>query len=161
MYGIGLAGGPGKPFSAFLERASVQYGWPVLAQNKASALVRTETASLPGLARVVSAASSAGTLSIRLAVERSGPHVLVLGGRRLADRAPVISLDGRTLDGCRRRANWAVCTSEIGAGEHRLELPSHESGSDPEADYLYFVALVHRDQAAAYLSLPRPPADQK
>ena len=35
-----------------------------------------------------------------------------------------------------------------------LELPSHEDGPDPEADYLYFAAVVRRDVAERYLVLP-------
>jgi len=154
VYSISFAGAPGKPFAVAVKDASARYGWPLLAQTTNSALARTEVARLPGVARVVSAASSAGTLTIRLAAERPGLHVLVLGGRRLAVRAPVVRVDGRTLDDCQRSGNWAVCSPEIAAGEHSLELPSHESGPDPEADYLYFVALVHRDESGRYLSLP-------
>ena len=71
----------------------------------------------------------------------------------LTARAPRIALDGRTLENGRRSANWAVFAAELAAGSHVLELPSHEDGADPEADYLYFTAIVHRDQAGRYLSL--------
>jgi hypothetical protein len=157
LYSISFAGAPGKPFAVSLKDASARYGWPLLAQTANSALALTEVARLPGVARVASASSRAGTLTIRLEVERPGPQLLVLGGRRLAERAPVIGFGGRALDRCRRRANWAVCAVDVAAGEHSLELPSHESGPDPEADYLYFIALVHRDESDRYLALPPGP----
>ena len=70
----------------------------------------------------------------------------------LTARAPRVTLDGRALENGRRSANWAVFAAELAAGSHVLELPSHADGADPEADYLYFAAIVHRDQASRYLS---------
>ena len=49
--------------------------------------------------------------------------------------------------------NWAVFEAVLTAGPHRLELPSLETPADPEADYLYFAAVVSREAAATYLSL--------
>ena len=83
-----------------------------------------------------------------------GPHLVVLGGRRLATRAPRVLLDGRPLENGRRSPNWAVFEADLSAGAHVLELPSHEDGPDPEADYLYFAAVVRRDVAERYLVLP-------
>ena len=81
----------------------------------------------------------------------AGPHLVILGGRRLATRAPRVDLDGRPLENGRRSTNWAVFEAELSAGAHVLELPSHEGGPDPEADYLYFAAVVRRDVAERYL----------
>jgi hypothetical protein len=37
-----------------------------------------------------------------------------------------------------------------------LQLPRLELGPDPEADYLYFAAVLHRDVASRYLALAAP-----
>ena len=84
-----------------------------------------------------------------------GPHLVVLGGRQLATRAPRVLLDGRPLENGRRSPNWAVFEADLSAGAHVLELPSHEGGPDPEADYLYFAAVVRRDVAERYLETPQ------
>ena len=164
VYGIAFAGAPAKPFATAVKDASARYGWLLVAQADNAALARADVARLPGVARIVAAASRDGTLSIRLGVEQAGPQLLVLGGRRLAERAPAPSLDGRTLDGCRRSANWAACPVEVAAGAHTLELPSLESGADPQADYLYFLALLERRLAGRYVRgpwlEPVPPAER-
>jgi hypothetical protein len=154
VYAITLAGAPAKPFSNAVKAASLRYGWPVLAQTDNAALARTLAAELPGVAGVAGASSRAGTLTIHMRVTEAGPQVLLLAGRRLTERAPSIVLDGRILDGCRRDANWAVCTTEAPAGAAVIELPSLRSGSNPEADYLYFLALVHREKLGRYVRLP-------
>jgi hypothetical protein len=153
VYSIGFAGAPGKPFSAQLKQASARYGWPMLLQTDNSAFVRTDATPLPGVARLGRAASREGRLAIPVEPDRPGPHLVVLGGRQLEARAPQIGLDGRVLGGCRRAGNWAVCEADLSAGEHRLELPALDSGPEPEADYLYFAAIVHRDESGRYLSL--------
>jgi hypothetical protein len=158
VYSIGLAGAPGKPFSIHVKQASARYGWPVLVQAENSVLVRTDAATLPGVARLGRAVSAGGRLAIPVTPDRPGPHLVVLGGRRLESRAPAIALNGHALSGCRHAGNWAVCEADLSAGEHRLELPALDSGPEPEADYLYFAAVVHRDEAARYLTLDgRPP----
>jgi hypothetical protein len=154
VYGITLAGAPAKPFASAVKDASARYGWPLLAQADNAALARTVVARLPGVARVATVVSRGGTLTIRLEVEQAGPHLLVLGGRRLAERAPSPVFDGRVIGDCRRKANWAACTVEAAARTHELDLPSCEAGADPEADYLYFIALVHREQVDLYVRLP-------
>jgi hypothetical protein len=154
VYGITLAGAPAKPFANAVKDASARYGWPVLAQASNAALARTVVARLPGVAQVTEVASRGATLTIRLGVEQGGSQLLILGGRRLSDRAPEIVLGGRAIGGCRRADNWAVCTTDAPSGAVALELPSHESGADPEADYLYFLALLHRDEAGRYVRLP-------
>ena len=67
----------------------------------------------------------------------------------------MVRIDGRPLDNTRRVGNWAVCNTELGAGTHILELPSLERSVDPEADYLYFVAVASRDHAASYFAMPQ------
>jgi hypothetical protein len=69
-------------------------------------------------------------------------------------------LDGRELGDGRRSANWAVFFSDLGPGKHRLELPSHDSGPDPESDYLYFANLIHQDWASRYVVFPHPQRGQ-
>jgi len=153
VYSIGLAGAPGKPFSEHLTQASARYGWPMLVQAANNALVRTDVPTLPGVARLGRAESRDGRLTIPVAPDRPGAHLVVLGGRRLEARAPRISLDGRELV-CRRARNWAVCEADLSPGQHRLDLPALDAGPDPQADYLYFATAVSRDAADRYLGLP-------
>jgi hypothetical protein len=154
VYSIGLAGAPAKPFATFLKEASARYGWPVVAETDSSELLRTVSPPLPGVARLLGNDSTAGTFSILLEVDIPGPHVAVLGGRRLAERAPRVAVDGHGLANGRRSANWAVFFLSLGPGQHHLELPAHDFGPDPEADYLYFVSVIHQDWAPQYLALP-------
>ncbi len=153
LYSIELAAAPGKPFSRFLEEAGPRYGWPTVVDTDRATLLRTTVAALPGVARLVGGHSTAGTLAIRFEVADAGPHILILGGRKLTERAPRITLDGRELPGGRRSPNWAVFTRDLAAGAHRLELPSHDAGADPESDYLYFVSLIHEDRLPDYVLL--------
>jgi hypothetical protein len=115
--------------------------------------VRTETATLPGVARLTPGGSSDGMLRIRFEVEHAGAQVVILGGRRLDRRATQVLLDGRPLEHDLGRGNWAVNAVDLSAGPHLLELPSLEAGPDPEADYIYFAAVVSRDLAAQYVAL--------
>jgi hypothetical protein len=151
VYGIAFAGGPGKPFSALLKEASPRYDWPILASNDSAALVRTDAARLPGVARLGFARAQSGHFGIRVETDAPGPQLILLGGRRLGERAPSITLDGRALDGGRRSPNWAALEAEVGPGPHLLELPSLDTGAEPEADYLYFAAVVSRERAGDYL----------
>jgi hypothetical protein len=154
VYRIGFAAGPGKPFSNLLKDASPRYGWPMVAQTDNAAFVRTDVPRLPGVARLSPGTASPSSFAIRIEPDRPGPHVIVIGGRRLSERAPHMQLDRRPLTGGQRTANWAVFEVELGVGTHLLELPSHAEGHDPAADYVYFAAVVHGDQSAAYLAAP-------
>lgn len=153
LYHIGFAAAPAKPFSNHLKDASPRYGWPFVAQTDNAAFVRTDVAALPGVVRLVPGESTDEMLAIRVEPEHAGAHVVILGGRRLEQRAPRVLLDGRPLEHGRRRGNWAVYDTELAASAHRLELPSLEKGADPEADYLYFAAVVSRDVARQYVAL--------
>jgi hypothetical protein len=156
LYSIGFAGAPAKPFSNFLKDASRRYEWPTIVETDRASLLRTTVAALPGVARLIDSTSTPETLSIRFAVETAGRQVLILGGRKLAQRAPRIVLDGRELEDGRRSGNWAVFTTELAAGEHRLELPSHDSGPDPESDYVYFASLIQGSLISGYVTLGEP-----
>ena len=153
LYSIGWAGAPAKPFSNLLKDASRRYEWPMVVETARAALVRTTVVPLPGVARLVEGRSTSSTLSIRFDAAAAGRHVLILGGRKLAERAPRIVLDGRELEDGRRSANWAVFARELAAGGHRLELPADNAGPDPESDYLYFAALIHAGWLSDYVAL--------
>lgn len=153
LYRIGFAAAPGKPFSSYLKDASRRYAWPIVAQTENAAFVRTEVASLPGVARLAPGEPGDGVLAIRVEPDLPGPYLVVLGGRRLDRRAPQVLLDGRPLDHGRRSGNWGVFEAELTPAPHRLELPSLERSIDPEADYLYFAAVLRRDLASQYVRL--------
>lgn len=157
VYRIAFAGGPAKPFSNFLKDASSRYGWPIVVETDNAAFVRTDVAALPGVARLAPGGSSGEALTIRVEPEQPGAHVVILGGRRLEQRAPRVLLDGRPLEPVRRSGNWAVFEADLAAGSHVLALPSHEDGPDPEADYLYFAAVLHRDTASRYFGFEPEP----
>ena len=150
-YHIGFAAAPAKPFSSYVKDASQRYGWPMVVETDNAAFARTDPPRLPGLARLAPTESAGTVLAIRVEPDAPGRHVLVLGGRRLSERAPQIWLDGRPLTGGRRSGNWAVFDAELESGPHVLELPARADGPDPEADYLYFAAVVHVDRASEYL----------
>jgi hypothetical protein len=153
VYRIGFAAAPGKPFSNHLKEWGPRYGWPMLAETGNAAFVRTEVPALPGVARLAPGGSSDGMVRIRVEVELAGAQVVVLGGRGLDRRATQVFLDGRALEHGRTSGNWAVHAVELGAGSHLMELPSLEAGPNPEADYLYFAAVVSRELAARYVAL--------
>ena len=157
VYRIGYAAAPAKPFSNHLKDAGPRYGWPSLAETNNAAFVRTDVPALPGVARLAPASAPRGTLAIRIETDDAGPHALILGGRHLERRAPSVVLDGRALEQGRRRGNWAVFTADLASGAHRLELPELAEGPDPEADYLYFAAVVRRDVASSYLAFGEGP----
>ena len=150
---IGFAAAPAKPFSNHLKEAGPRYGWVMLSETANAAFVRTDTPTLPGVARLAPGGSSDGMLRIRVEIEHAGPQVVILGGRRLERRATQVFLDGRPLVHGVGRGNWAIHAADLATGPHLLELPSLEDGPDPEADYLYFAAVVSRDLAAQYIAL--------
>jgi hypothetical protein len=156
LYRIDFAAAPAKPFSNHLKDAVARYGWSLLAATDNAAFVRTQATALPGVARLSPGPSDRELLAIRLEPDRDGPHVLVLGGRKLEARAPQVLLDGRPLENGRRLGNWAVFAADLATGPHVLQLPRLELGPSPEADYLYFAAAVSRDRAPRYLGLTPP-----
>ena len=153
LYRIGYAAAPGKPFSVSLKEAAARYGWPIVVATDNAAFLRTDVPSLPGVVPLTRADGPADALVIHVTPARAGPHVLVLGGRRLEERLGRLQLDGGALASVRRRGNWAVVDLELAPGSHRLELPSLDTAADPRADYLYFAALLSRDSASSYLTL--------
>jgi hypothetical protein len=157
VYRIAFAAAPGKPFSNHLKDASPRYGWPIVSETDNAAFVRTDVPALPGVARLgPGAAADAARIAIRVEPERPGPHVVVLGGRLLERRTSQVWLDGRPLERGVRRGNWALFEAELAAGPHAMELPSLAEGPDPEAEYLYFAAVVSRELAPRYLVAGAP-----
>jgi hypothetical protein len=152
VYRIGYAAAPAKPFSNFLKDAGPRYGWPTLTETGNAAFVRTDVAELPGVVRLARGDSTPDTLAIAFEIERSGPYLVVLGGRHLVKRVPLVRLDGGPLER-RSRGNWTVAAVDLVAGAYRLELPSLAGGPDPEADYLYFAAVIGRESADRYVSV--------
>ena len=153
VYRIGYAAAPGKPFSVALKEAAARYGWPIVVATDNASFLRTDVPSLPGVAALAREDGPADALVIRVTPARAGPHVLVLGGRRLEERLTRLQLDGGALVPVRRRGNWAVVDLELAPGSHRLELPSLDTAADSQADYLYFAAVVSRESASEYLTL--------
>jgi hypothetical protein len=163
VYSIGLAGAPAKPFASFLKEASVRYSWPVLTETENSVLLRTDVPLLPGVARLRAGEVTPTTLTVPFEVGESGPHLVILGGRKLQQRVPQVTIDGMSLIPARQSSNWAVFSCDLAAGDHRLVVPSHDSGPEPESDYLYFASIVSKRSDSAYVTLPEgngqpPPA---
>jgi hypothetical protein len=155
VYRIGYAAAPAKPFSGYLKEASPLYGWPFLVETDNGAFVRTDTPSLAGVASLAPLLADSELLTIGVGVASGGPQLVILGGRGLETRAATVLLDGRALETSQRSANWAVFSVELVAGPHVLQLPSLERGPDPPAEYLYFAAVLQRDQAGRYVRLGR------
>jgi hypothetical protein len=154
VYGIEYAAGTAHPFSRYLREAPFDYGWEILAEAPHRRFVRTLSPARPGWARLGRGRWDDNGLSVDLETDREGPHLVVLGGRRLDERADRVVLDGRTLRRRSRAPNWAVLDADIHAGSHRLELlwPERSEARDP--DYLYFAAVVAADHAPESLEVP-------
>jgi hypothetical protein len=153
IYHIGYAAAPAKPFSGSLKEAAPRYGWPMLVETDNAAFLRTDVTALPGVARLTRAGAPREAFAIRVDVVQGGPQVIVLGGRRLDSRLSQLLLDSHELQQRTRLGNWAVFEAVLAAGPHLLELPSLDTAADPEADYLYFAAVVSREAAPSYLAL--------
>ncbi len=94
VYRIGYAAAPGKPFSVALKEAAARYGWPIVVATDNASFLRTDVPSLPGVVPLAREDGPADALVIRVTPARAGPHVLVLGGRRLEERLTRLQLDG-------------------------------------------------------------------
>ena len=76
----------------------------------------------------------------------------MLGGRRLEERLTRLRSTAALPFRCAPR-QLGRGRPELAPGSHRLELPSLDTAADPQADYLYFAAVVSRESASEYLSL--------
>ena len=151
-YGIAFAAASGPPFGLYLAEAQTRYGWPTVAEgDERRRLVRVGPPDLPGLAAFTRATDDGRSVGFRNEV--AGPHVVVLGGRGLDQRAPRILVDGQVLAG-RHEGSWAVLRGQFLAGDHRLDLPPPGLDRDGERDVLFFAAVVHERWAREYLELP-------
>jgi hypothetical protein len=151
VYGIAFAAASGPPFGEQLAASQAAYGWATVAEgDERRRLVRTGPPRLPGLA--VFARGSVDGRAAPFTTSEAGPHLLVLGGRALDRRAPRVLVDGREATG-RREGNWALLHDELGAGEHRIELPAPGIDRDGERDVLYFLAIVHASWASRYFGV--------
>ena len=98
---------------------------PIVAQTDNAAFVRTDVPRLPGLARLTRGESASSTLAIRVEPDVLGPHVVVLGGRMLAARAPRIQLDGHShawRDATMDPPARATGESKLAAPEYKVEI---------------------------------------
>ena len=156
-YGIAFAAASGPPFGLYLAEAQTRYGWPTVAEgDERRRLVRVGPPDLPGLAAFTRATDDGRSVGFRNEV--AGPHVVVLGGRGLDQRAPRILVDGQVLAG-RHEGSWAVLRGQFLAGDHRLDLPPPGLDRDGEREVLFFAAAVHERWAREYLELPASPPE--
>jgi len=155
LYSIGLAGAVGGPFAIFLKEAGATYGWPILGKTEGNvALLETEVAPLPGVARLGPGSFGPTGLDLDVETDASGRQLVILGGRHLADRAQRIEIDDRPLQGLVRSPNWAVGGQEVAAGRHRLHLAWQKPDYLLESDFLYFASVIQEAWAGRYVRLP-------
>ena len=136
-------------------RRAPRYGWPMLVRDRQRRLrPHGRRRRCPASRGSPRAARTASCCAIRVETDARGPHVVILGGRRLERARPAASSStaGRSST-AGAAATGPSSTAELAAGPHVLELPSLEAGADPEADYLYFAAVVQpRRWPADYVS---------
>jgi hypothetical protein len=154
VYGIGYAAATGVPFSRFLREARSEYGWEAVAESPGRRLLRTLPPARAGWARLGRGRWDENGLSLGVEVDEGGPQVVVLGGRRLSERAAAVALDGRPLVSRARSANWAVFETDIDRGPHRIDLRWPPTSDPRDPDYLYFAAIVAAGRASDSLDLP-------
>src|SRR5260221_7661416 len=150
-YRLVFAVANGKPLGDYLPIAQEAYRWPTVTGAGGRRLAATLPLVAPGLARFDAADDEGRRLPFE--VEAEGPHVLVIAGRRLAERVLRRLVDGREAPGP-RQGNWAVLRADLAPGRHRLHpspagLDRHGEPSPP-----YSPAIVAAPRADAYLELP-------
>jgi hypothetical protein len=145
-YGAAL----GYPFSGPLADAAQLNRWPLLAQDGDSRFHRIGATALPGVARLGAGTYSASGFTVAVDVDEPGLQRIVIGGRKLHDRAPSVTMDGREISVRERNAHWIVGDADLAAGRHVLALPRDSAHWAEECDFLYFLAIVTEKDYGRY-----------
>ena len=166
VYGIRYAASIGAPFNFELPRVAAENAWPLLATTPGKHfLYRTVGPDLPGVARASRGVFDESGFRVDLDVGATSRHRIVLGGRRLSERAPTLRVDGREIAVEARDLSWIVAEADLSAGRHVLTLPRVNVRWEEESDFVYFLAAVDELQAGLYFKdrrqsdpalLPRP-----
>jgi hypothetical protein len=157
VYDIRYGAALGAPFSGPLADVAQANRWPLLAQSGDSRFHRVSATALPGTARLASGTYSSSGFTVAVDVDEPGLQRIVIGGRKLHDRAPHVAIDGREVAVRERNARWIVGHAELSAGRHVLTLPRESAVWREESDFLYFLAVVTERDAERYFK-DRPAA---
>jgi hypothetical protein len=151
VYRIRYAASIGAPFNFELPGVASENQWPLLATtSERHFLYRVDAPVLPGLARASRGVFDESGFRVDLDVAIAGRHLIVLGGRGLLERAPVVRIDGHEIVPEARDQAWMVAEADLSAGRHSLALPHTNPQWQEESDFLYFLAAVDERQAGRY-----------
>jgi hypothetical protein len=151
VYGIRYAASIGPPFNFELPRVAAENDWPQLATTpERHFLYRTVSPDLPGVARASRGVFDESGFRAFLDVAATSRHRIVIGGRRLKERAPMLRVDDREILARARDLSWIVAEADLAAGRHVLTLPRANVHWQEEADFVYFLAAVTEAQAGRY-----------
>ncbi len=160
LYRIGYAASVGPPFNFELPGTAAENQWPLMATTPdRHFLYKVKSPDLPGVARASPGVFDESGFRVDLEVGARGRHLIVLGGRKLAERAPLVRVDGHALLPLARDLSWIVAPAELSAGRHTLTLPHANARWQEESDFVYFLAAVDERWADRYFkNLPPGPS---
>jgi hypothetical protein len=160
VYGIRYAASIGAPFNFELPKVASENEWPLVATTQERHfLYRTEGPDLPGVARAARGVFDESGFKVDLEVAAAGRHRIVVGGRKLDERAPLLLIDGRVVEPRDRDPSWIVAAADLSAGRHSLALPRRNPRWQEDSDFLYFLAAIDERLTSRYLEdrAPVPP----
>jgi hypothetical protein len=160
LYRIGYAVSIGPPFNFELPGRAAENQWPLVATTPdRHFLYKVTSPDLPGVARASPGVFDEWGFRVDLEVRADGRHLIVLGGRKLAERAPRVVVDGRELAPVARDSSWIVAEAPLSAGRHTLALPRAHAQWREECDFVYFLAAIDERWVSRYfVDLPPRPS---
>jgi len=154
LYGIEYVAAVGRPFVLFASQRESDYGWEIAARGVGmKRLLRATPVLRPAVGRWGRGTWDDEGLHVSVEPDIAGPQLVVLGGRRLDERAPRILLDGRALESRALSGNWAILNAEMTKRPHRLELLWAEGSRARDSDYLYYAVVVASEHVSEYFGL--------
>jgi hypothetical protein len=150
VYDIRYGAALGHPFSGPLADVAQANRWPLLAQAGDFRFHRVGATTLTGVARLSPGTYSSSGFTVAVDVDEPGLQRIVIGGRKLHDRAPSVTIDGREIAVRERNAHWIIGHAELAAGRHELALPRASAQWAEESDFVYFLAVVTEKDSALY-----------
>ena len=158
VYGIRYAASINAPFNFELPGVASQNQWPLLATTPdRHFLYKVDSPDLPGVARASHGVFDPSGFRMDLEVSAAGRHRIVLGGRRLSERAPILLIDGREIAPVARDQGWIVAEADLSGGRHSLALPRTSPQWQEESDFVYFLAAVEERWGSHYFKDRVPP----
>jgi hypothetical protein len=144
----------------YLLKKAQDFQWNIVASIKDSALFAAiPPVNLPGAANFERGDYTADGFSVSCNVTKEGPQVLVLAGRDMLKRkVQRILWDGKPVNDAYIDNSVVYCKTPLGIGTHTLTLQTeHNETHRITDDFVSFIALVHEQDAPAYLTFAKAP----